>query len=283
MQGDVEKQAALFSAARGLLGKLKPSKVLSATKEVAPKFFHKAISEPDVEKAWKGYKQLGGGGSDSLLMYLPELAAEKVFGKDKVQNAAWRAIHRPALKADTAVGHTLGKIPGLKKLFTTTEKVPWGDKLHKEISRSSALAPLTKLRDLGAPVIVGVGLEKALKKTMDLAKGHGDTSQMHDREMREKVASTMLRLHEENKGHTKRAHAMRLLFKKAELGLEQIPHNYMELEEKLASLVNQDLVVLEKALELTGGQFKLGELDASRVAGVNATEKFQAAVLGDEL
>ena len=145
------------------------------------------------------------------------------------------------------------------------------------------MAPLSKIKDIGTPIIVGVGLEKATKKISELGKTPQDQNKMQDQGMREKVASTMLRLHEENRGHTKRAHATRLLFKKAELGLEQIPYTYHELEAKIASLENQDLVVLEKALELTGGHFKLGELDASRTTDTNATEKFQAAVIGDEL
>jgi len=253
------------------------------TKERAPKGFAKAISEKDVNRAWDGYKQNGSGGTDSLVATIPAWIAEKALGKDKVKDFFWKNVHKPALRADTAVGHTLGKIPGAKGLFTTTEKIPWGKRDFREIDRSSALAPLSKIRDIGAPIIVGVGLEKGVKKlTGSKDKEQQEKAAMQDQGMREKVASTMLRLHEENIGHTKRAQATRLLFKKAELGLEHIPHTYQELEEKIASLENQDLVVLEKALELAGGHFKLGELDSGRLSAINATEKFQAAVLGDE-
>ena len=274
-----QEKAASLQLLRGLLRRgLRVRKAVRASKDKAPKSFAKAINEKNVNKAWAGYKQQGSGGTDSLVMFLPEIVAEKAFGKERVRDAVWKGMHAPALRADTAVGHVLGKIPGTKKLFTATEKVPWGKNLYKDIERSSALAPLNKIRDIGAPIIVGVGLEKGVRKITGLGNN------MHDQEMREKVASTMLRLHEENKEHTKRAHAMRLLYKKAELGLEHVPQNYQELEEKLAAMETQDLVVLEKALELAGGHLKLGEVDSSsRITGVGATEQFQAAVLGDEI
>ena len=36
---------------------------------------------------------------------------------------------------------------------------------------------------------------------------------MHDEDFREKVASALVRLHEDNKNHEKRAHALKLLYK----------------------------------------------------------------------
>lgn len=289
MTDDLEKEASLRSLIRSVSrarsvarAANSPSVAFRASAEKAPKGFKKGISEKDYKKAWKGYRAQGSTGTDSLLLSIPAWAAEKAFGKEKVRNFFWKTVNKPALRADMAAGAALGKIPGAKNLFTTKEKIPWGKDLHKDIGRASALAPLSKAKDVAAPIIIGVGLEKGIKKITNLAKGQQGQEKMQDQEMREKVASTMLRLHEENRGHTKRAHATRLLFKKAELGLEQIPQNYRELEEKIASLETQDLVVLEKALELTGGQFKLGELDSGRPSSANATEKFQAAIIGEE-
>jgi hypothetical protein len=105
---------------------------------------------------------------------------------------------------------------------------------------------------------------------------------MADRDLREKVASTMLRLNTEVKEHTKRAHATKLLYKQAELGVAPLPQTYEEFQEKLASLLTQDLSVLEKALEFTSGEMKLGELARSDFSAPrNAQEQFQAAVLGE--
>lgn len=304
MYRDFEKTA-IRQYLRGILGSARSSKamkgVTSATKEkikkqfadgvirpeAAPKSFSKAVpGEKFPTKVWHGYKREGTQGSDSLLMFLPSLAAEKALGKGKVREAFWKYVHSPALKADTAAGHAIGKVPGLKGLFTTKEKIPWGKpgkNLYKEVERSSALAPLVKVRNIAAPILVGTGIERGLSKLREHNKNKGNEPM--DRDLREKVASTMLRLDHENKEHTKRAHALRFIYKKAEVGLEQVPQTFEELEQKIASLMTQDLVVLEKALELAGGQLKLGELDSTRdsTSAFSATEKFQAAILGDEI
>lgn len=93
----------------------------------------------------------------------------------------------------------------------------------------------------------------------------------------------MLELHKENKGHKKWAHALRLIYKQAEMGHGDIPRDYSELQEKVAALMNEDLRVVEKALELTGGAIKLGELDRSRdhSAPKSATEQFEVAIIGE--
>lgn len=101
-----------------------------------------------------------------------------------------------------------------------------------------------------------------------------------DEDLREKVASTMLRLHANNKEHEKRAQAVKFLYKKAELGLEALPPTYETFEQKVASLTRQDLAVLEKALELTAGDVKLGELSGSDLVQRDAAATFQADVLG---
>ena len=98
------------------------------------------------------------------------------------------------------------------------------------------------------------------------------------------AAEKMTQLNNENKGHQKRAHALRLIYKQAEMGYGEIPRSYSDLQEKIASLVNQDLYVLEKALELTGGNIKLGELDTSpdnRLSGGKAEDVFKASILGE--
>lgn len=281
---DASEKIAISPVLRGLIrgATARGGKLTSRGADKVPSGFAKALSgvkAPD--RAWRGYRQMGTGSTDSLLAFLPMMAAEKLIGKDRVRGALWKHVNAPALRADTAVGHTLGKVPGMKKLFTTTDKVPWGKDLHKDIKRPSALAPLSKIRDIGAPIIVGVGLEKGLGKATEIARGSKDSHPMNQ-ELRDKVASTMLGLHAQNKEHTKRAQALRLLYKQAELGIEQIPQTFDELETKLASLITQDLAVVEKALELTAGQFKLGELDDNRDLNTfNASEQFQAQILSD--
>jgi hypothetical protein len=187
------------------------------------------------------------------------------------------------MRVDAAIGRQLEKLPGGKSLFRVKEKVRWGKDLEKEISRSSALAPIMKARDIAEPILVGVGLEKGIKALSSKKHDQG-RSTMNDQQLREKAASVMLHLHEQNKEHEKRGHAERLLYRKVELGYERLPQSYSELQTKIAALVNEDLVVLEKALELAGGNEKLGELDHRDTRAVlDSAEKFQAAILGDEL
>jgi hypothetical protein len=259
-------------------------------KSPMPEGYAKGIHGADPHKAYEGHlRQVLHGGDGSILLWPIKALAEKAIGGskgiEKVRGAAWKYIHRPALRADIAAGRVAEKVPLVgKSLFRMKESVPWGppgEGLHKEILRSSALAPLAKARDIAEPILVGVGLEKGLKKLRDWKT---QSPNMDDQNLREKAASVMLHLHEKNEEHEKRGHALRVLFKKAELGYETLPKTFSELDTKLAALVTEDLVVLEKALELAGGNLKLGELDRrDPEAAANSAEKFQAAILGDEL
>jgi hypothetical protein len=95
----------------------------------------------------------------------------------------------------------------------------------------------------------------------------------------DKVASKMLQLRDELKGHEKRAHAIRVMYKQAELGYMAVPTTYGEFEQKVASLVSQDLAVLEKALELSAGDVKLGELSGVSLASQDAAVQFQNQIM----
>lgn len=249
-----------------------------------PRGFAESIDTKDAQRAWKGYKSQAtesGGGVESLLMYPAQLAAEKALGKQRVRGALWKYVSGPALAADTAAGNVLAKTPLVgKRLFRVKETIPWKGKLHREVERSSALGPLVKARDIAAPLVIGVGLEKGMKH-LTKSTSQSNESSAQDKILREKVASVMLQLHKKNREHEKRAHAERIFWKQVERGIEQPPESYSELQHKLASLVTEDLNVLEKAVELAGGQMKLGELDQSGDAkqAVNPSEKFLADLL----
>lgn len=103
-------------------------------------------------------------------------------------------------------------------------------------------------------------------------------------DMLKQAAQKMRQLDTAVKTHEKRAHALRLLYKQAELGYGEVPRSYDELQTKIASLLNQDLQVLEKALELTGGNVKLGELDRNSIdpSMHSALEMFQATIITGE-
>ena len=246
----------------------------------------KSLKDPNAKKALKGYRrQANDNGLDSITTMLPNWAAKKIFGEKKVNDLVWNKIHRPALSLDTTVGAGLQKIPFAKKLFTSEDTIPWnksGD-LLKKVERASALAPISKARNIAAPIVLGVAMEKGLDKAINVARQREQMNkQAHEKALLEKAASVMSALHERNKGHEKIAHATKLLYKKAEMGLDIVPSNYSQLQEKLGELLTQDLFVLEKALELSGGHIKLGELgpDSDVYVGTNAESKFQAGILG---
>lgn len=165
-------------------------------------------------------------------------------------------------------------------IIPKTKIKPWEERLTKAAAASSVLSILTKL---------GNNFPSPVGSLTELSKIEGTRSQVNEAssklasvDLREKIASEMLRLDSEVRGHRKRAHALKLLYKQAELGVTQLPQTFSDLEEKLAALVREDLTVLERALELTGGTAKLGELCETEAQALNASEKFQAVVLGDE-
>lgn len=97
-----------------------------------------------------------------------------------------------------------------------------------------------------------------------------------------KAAAQLRYLDGENKTHEKKARALKLLYKQAEMGIAPVPDNYPELEEKLASLTTQNLDVLEEAMKLAGGRLGLGDLEDNDLTNPNNPEDaFAASVIGN--
>jgi len=285
--GAMLRRLAAIRIPKGMFSRESVKQTARAMPSHAPEWFVKSVhGVKDHDRVWKAYRhQAVASGDESLLLWpIKALAAKVVPSKYKrqVRNFMWKNISSPALRVDSAVGRQLERIPLVgKSLFRIKEDLPWKKGFRREIHRSSALAPLVKARDIAEPILVGVGLEKGIKKLDEMRhRGKG----MQDEQLRTKVASVMLQLHEKNKEHEKRAYALKLLYKQAELGMAHLPTTHSELETKLASLVIEDLVVLEKALELSGGNLKLGELGRKDSgSAVTPLEKFQASILGDEI
>jgi hypothetical protein len=95
------------------------------------------------------------------------------------------------------------------------------------------------------------------------------------------AAEKMLQLHSENKKHIKQARALKLLYKQAEFGLCEVPSSYNELQEKVASLCNQDLNILEKAIDLAGGNYSLGTISSNDPQSLDPSQQFLASMLGE--
>lgn len=100
------------------------------------------------------------------------------------------------------------------------------------------------------------------------------------KDMLKLAAAKLLEQDASLKQHRKQAQALKLLFKEVELGCGEFPRSYNELQSKLASLLNQDLIVYEKALELAGGSVKLGELDKQVEPQLsNPSDMFRASII----
>lgn len=247
----------------------------------APKAFADAVGKR-ADRLWNSYKNHGTDGIDSIIAWPLQAIGGAVVGKEKAKDFAWKYVNEPAMRADTVLGGAASKIPLIGGMFKVKEKVHLGGGLYKEVQRPSVMGPATNAVQFATPLIVAHQMNKGLDGLKKIRK-QKEESKMKDSHLREKVASAMLHLHDRNREHEKRAHALKVLFKQAELGYVRMPQSYGELEEKLASLVNQDLLVLEKALELAGGNEKLGELGSVDLKSSRSpAEQFQAAILGDE-
>ena len=278
-----------------------------AVKKISAGGFH-GISP---KKGWAGLEQIAKENStDSLVMMPITYIAEKALGKDRVQKALWKGFSKPLQQADVGVGRVLEHLPFGKSLFRQTIKIPVGkpgNGMYKEIEHSSAMAPLIKIKNVAAPFIIAAGMEKGLRSLKEMRENTYSSPQQYktkplmqmgkvsmdkealkrkldDDTLREKVASTMVHLFNENKDHKKRAQAVQMLYKQAELGHGEIPRSYSDFDEKVAALMSQDLQVLDKALELIGGNEKLGAVDTSFDPNGPQTpsEKFQSDILGNE-
>jgi len=258
---------------------------------------------------WEGLERIAKNtSSDSLVMTPITYVAEKALGKERVQNALWKGLSKPLQKADITAGRVLEHLPYGDKIFRQEIKIPVGEGMYKKIEHSSALAPLVKAKKVVTPFIVAAGAEKGLRSLKEMRENVSASQQqrkqstpslmgktamdkealkrkLNDENLREKVASAMVHLFNENKGHKKRAQAVQMLYKQAELGHGDVPRSYSEFDEKVASLMSQDLQVLDKALELIGGNEKLGAIDDSSIdlsGSQTPSEKFQSDILSEE-
>lgn len=103
---------------------------------------------------------------------------------------------------------------------------------------------------------------------------------MRKEELLKTAAEKMVQLSKSNKDHERREQALRLIYKRAELGYADVPRTYGELQEKVASLMTQDLNAIEKAMEFnleSGSPF--GEVEKQAQKGLRPEEEFMIAVV----
>lgn len=299
------------------------TKMINTAKRAKGKHYDKPFKDLG-ERVGKGYRQKAvESGTDSLVLSLPGWLT-KGNTKKKVQEFMADNVSMPITKADTALGAKASKIPGTGSLFKIKEKVPVspsmvgrkmtkvknkgsklgpapkkGNKIYEEVERPSIIAPATKTMNVAVPFAGAYTIDKQLGKLMDKNKDNQDsqkTASVVERVSLEKTAAVKLakelirlkgetsKLAQANTNHEKRAKAEKLVYKQASMGLVEYPKSYEDLQEKVASLENQDLDVLEKALELNLGDVSMGKVasDNSYTLPTTPEEQFAANLMDDE-
>lgn len=290
------------------------SKMLKSLKKVKSKHYDAPFKRLG-DDVVKGYtNQARKSGTDSLVMSVPGWLLPGKLG-EKYKDALVKNVSIPVTKMDTALGNAAGKLPGMKNVFKIKEKVPVApsfagrqmkkvmkkpsanlrprketSQMYKEVNRPSLAAPVTKTMNVAVPFAGAYTIDKQLGKLMDKNKeSQQKTASANIRVSLEKTAAVKLakeiirlqgetsKLAQANANYEKRAKAQELIFKQASMGLIAAPRSYQELQEKVASLENQDLAVLEKALELQIGDVSMGKIASDGSSTVPTTPESQFA------
>jgi hypothetical protein len=94
-------------------------------------------------------------------------AVKPMIGKRKVVEII-KAMQKPMLHADSSTGYYADKVmqksPIGKKLFRMTEHTKAGPGKLNVVERPSITAPLSKAMGIASPIIVGMEVDKQLKK-----------------------------------------------------------------------------------------------------------------------
>jgi hypothetical protein len=138
--------------------------------KVLKKLFHGGFESlpKQVQRGLEAEAKSGAGGPTSLFMMPIEYVAGKAVGKDKVRDAVFKYVQKPGQSVDISAGKLLRKIPGGKRLFTEKRKLPYktksGKNVFKEMSFPAATAPATKGMAVATPIVMGLALDKGVKK-----------------------------------------------------------------------------------------------------------------------
>jgi len=106
-------------------------------------------------------------GTESLLSMLVSPLVPK-SKKRSFQRAMFKYFHEPIRKTDMTLGqiaHDVTRhVTPFENLFKHKDTVPWKKGFQKEIERPTLTAPLAKAREVAVPLVIGLELEKRLRK-----------------------------------------------------------------------------------------------------------------------
>ena len=196
----------------------------------------------------------------SSLFAWPGLAvARKLKGKGTVDQALYSRFHRPLKNVDEKLGRLLERELGAKKLFRQVDVLPtrrtMGKGKHRvriEHETRSATAPLSKAVKIVAPLAATLYVADKLDKTGEEIMA--DQAPIENKDTLLKQAADAL------DSAQKRESAVKIAFDMVERGKVPPFETFSEFEEKIASLMQMDLRVVEEALELDIDMPDLGKV-----------------------
>ena len=224
----------------------------------------------------EGRKVLGKEeGAHSFTMWPILAALRKLKGKDKVNGAIYDKWLKKVNNLDDRTGKLLAQHTGAKRIFAAKEVVPTtkkvkGLKAHAEYEGYKASAPVSKAMKIVTPMAAGMYLSDKLGGTHNQGKETGQNS----KELMKQAADRIEHLQ-------RRQEATKLAFAMVEKGRCEPFGTYAEFEEKVASLLDKDLKVVQEAIELDSGLTDFGKIASEGNAPVTvgldgATDRFFA-------
>lgn len=185
----------------------------------------------------------------SLFAWPALAAARKIKGKGAVDRALYSRFHRPLKNVDEKLGRVLERELGTKKLFRQVDVLPtrrtMGKGKHRvrvEHETTSATAPVSKAVKIVAPLAATLYVADKLDKTGE--ENMADQEPIDDKNTLLKEAADALDVAQRRDG------AVKIAFSMIERGKVPPFETYAQFEEKVASLMEKDLRVVEEALEL---------------------------------
>jgi hypothetical protein len=232
---------------------------------------------PDATKLIQEGRRMAmkGEGGGSLFMWPALAAARKIGGKARVNRGLYEKYHRPLKNVDEKLGRTLERELGTKKLFRQVDVLPtrrtMGRAKHRaliEHETHSATAPLSKAVKVVSPLAATLYVAEKLDKTGGEKMANENEQRVEDKDVLLKEAADALETAQ------RRDEAVKLAFSMVERGKVSPFENYAEFEEKVASLMQKDLRVVEEALDMDVEMADFGKVASSGGVPQDATAAF---------
>ena len=209
-------------------------------------------------------------GTNSLFGGAANWIAKKLVGEEKAQHGLYDHFQRPLTNMDERAGKVLSKHLAAPKLFTQVDVLPTSRKIggnHAliEHTRHSATAPIGKAVKFVTPLAAAVGVSNLLARDgEDKMAQQNDPTEDKDELLKEASAAFVV-------AH-RRLEAEKLAFSMVERGKIPPFMDYESFQEKVASILDKDLAVVEEALELDADLADMGKVASEKtpVAGADS-------------